>query len=129
LREAAPEAVWRPLWQAYSDTLVTLLAGLVPAAMLARPATPVPRTGAPAHTSIDAARQAHAFARLGHLLRESDPEAGAWFEANAMLLRPALEPEDFTGIQAALDAFDMDAALAALMRAAPAGVALDPAGG
>jgi CheY-like chemotaxis protein len=128
LRERAPETVWRPLWQTYTDTLVALLAGLVPAVMLAQPAVPVPRIAEPPGTTIDAAQQAEAFARLQYLLRESDPEAGNWFDANASLLRHALEPGDFAGIKAALDAFDLDAALDLLIRAAPDGVALDTAG-
>jgi two-component system sensor histidine kinase/response regulator len=128
LREHAPETVWRPLWQTYAETLVALLAGLVPAVMLAPPATTASRTAAADDPPIDAARQAHAFAKLRHLLRESDPEAGSWFEANSPLLRQALAVEDFNGIKAALDAFDLDTALEVLMRAAPTGVALDAAG-
>jgi PAS domain S-box-containing protein len=120
LARAAPEAVWRPLWQAYRDTLQRLMTALRP--VLARsPADALATEAAPAKTA-DAAKANRVRARLEQLLRDDDPEAAEWLDSHAVLLQQTLGVEPVQEMRAALRNFDLDTALATLMRArAPQG--------
>ena len=66
------------------------------------------------HQSTDRASAISALAELEILLRASNPEAMAWFEHNGHLLNELLAEKQLLKLSAAIQKFDLDAALTLL---------------
>ena len=76
-------------------------------------AAKLPQATAPAPThrvAVDEAELERVTRRLGELLRDMDSEAGDWLGQHQALLASAY-PAHLPGLQAAVEAFDFDAAI------------------
>jgi PAS domain S-box-containing protein len=109
LRARAETPVWLPLLASYAVALDALVAQLRPLLQAEAAAPPAVVAGGP----HDAAPLAHLLV----LLREDDPQAMAWFERHARVLRDGLGEAAFDEVQAALQAFDLEGARATIERA------------
>jgi hypothetical protein len=119
LQAQVPEAIWREPWEAYRDTLEALIQALSPAlaadgATLSA-ATAQEASGGPSQVSAATAKQI--CARLRQLLRDDDPEALAWADKHAAVLRQALGASHYAELHNALQSFAMDEALQTFERA------------
>jgi two-component system sensor histidine kinase/response regulator len=102
LRVRAEAPVWLPLLASYTVALDALVAQL----RTLLQADAGEQAVVVAHEPQDAAPLVH----LLQLLRDDDPQAMAWFERHAQVLRERLGGPAFAEVQEALQAFDLEGA-------------------